>query len=144
MVAHAGLEVAISAVGDSALKFGDTGWWRAALAAFIGVAAVAITAAGIGLFNRVGTTVSPFTPEESSVLVTGGIYRYTRNPMYVGMVGILIAVAVGLGDAVPLLVGPALYVMIITKLQILPEERMLRDIFGEEYVAYCKQTRRWI
>ena len=118
--------------------------WRTVLAVLIGLASFAIEGAGIGLFKRFGTTVSPLTPEESSVLVTSGIYRFTRNPMYVGMVGILIAVAVALGDAVPLLVGPTLYVLIVTRLQIIPEELMLKDIFGDEYVAYCRQTRRWI
>ena len=147
MLMHIGLEVAISVpVDDHVLKFtdSDTRSWRTVLAVLIGLASFAIMGAGISLFKRFGTTVSPLTPEESSVLVTSGIYRFTRNPMYVGMVGILIAVAVALGDAVPLLVGPTLYVLIVTRLQIIPEELMLKDIFGDEYVAYCRQTRRWI
>jgi protein-S-isoprenylcysteine O-methyltransferase Ste14 len=94
-----------------------------------------------GLFTRAGTGVIPF--RNVSALVTEGIFRYTRNPMYLGMVAVLLGCAITLGASVALFIPP-LFAVIIEMRFIRPEEALLRDIFPEQYPAYCRRVRRWI
>jgi protein-S-isoprenylcysteine O-methyltransferase Ste14 len=94
-----------------------------------------------GRFSRAGTGVIPF--RNVSALVTDGIYRYTRNPMYLGMAAILLGTAITVGASIALLVAP-LFAAIIEWRFIRPEEAMLRGLFPEEYPAYCARVRRWI
>jgi protein-S-isoprenylcysteine O-methyltransferase Ste14 len=94
-----------------------------------------------GLFSRAGTGVIPF--RNVSALVTGGVYRYTRNPMYLGMVAVLLGCAITVGASVALLVPP-LFAVIVEMRFIRPEEEMLRGIFPEHYPAYCQRVRRWM
>ncbi len=101
-----------------------------ALAAFLG-------------FMRLRTTINPLKPERASVLVTDGIYRYTRNPMYLSLLLLLLGYAIDLWYW-PALLGPTAYVVYITRFQILPEERVLEDKFGADYLAYKQRVRRWI
>lgn len=93
------------------------------------------------LFHSRGTTIRPF--ETSSALIVDGPYRVTRNPMYLGMVLILAGAAVLMGTVTPLAVIP-LFVVIITYLFLVEEERMLADRFGEAYADYRGKVRRWI
>ena len=92
-------------------------------------------------FRRAATTVIPF--EESSSLVVTGLYRYTRNPMYVGMVLILFGVATLTGSLSPF-VGPLLFVPLLNSRVIRHEEVMLESQFGQDYIDYKAQVRRWI
>ena len=94
-----------------------------------------------GLFVRAGTEVIPF--REVSALVTTGIYRVTRNPMYLGMAAVLLGCALTVGVVSALLV-PLAFVAIIELRFIRPEEQMLRQLFPEEYPAYCQRVRRWL
>lgn len=94
-------------------------------------------------FSRAKTTASPTKPDTASALVTDGIYRVTRNPMYSALVFVLLAVASGLANGVAFLVVPA-FILYLSRFQIAPEERALAHIFGAEYDAYKKQTRRWL
>jgi protein-S-isoprenylcysteine O-methyltransferase Ste14 len=94
-----------------------------------------------GLFVRAGTNVIPF--REVSSLVTSGVYRYTRNPMYLGMALVLLGCAVTVGVASALLI-PVLFMVIIELRFIRPEERMLQGLFPQDYPAYCTRVRRWI
>jgi len=98
---------------------------------------------GLIAFVRRHTTVNPLRPANTSALVTNGIYRITRNPMYVGLVMFLTAWAVYLGAAWPLL-GPVVFVLYITRFQIRPEERVLTTLFGEAYTDYTRRVRRWL
>ena len=98
---------------------------------------------GLAAFHRAGTTTHPMWPDRASVLVTDGIYRYTRNPMYLGMTLLLLAWAVYLANAAAFL-GTVLFVAYITRFQIIPEERALIRIFKEEYEAYRRSVRRWM
>ncbi|MEO7013132.1 MAG: isoprenylcysteine carboxylmethyltransferase family protein [Dokdonella sp.] len=104
---------------------------------------IAFDVLGILAFRDSRTTISPLRPERSSSLVTGGVYRITRNPMYVGMVFFLLAWSVFLSTLLPL-AGIVVFVLYITRFQIQPEERALERIFGEQYSAYCARVRRWI
>ena len=99
--------------------------------------------AGIAAFRRAGTTVNPLQPENSTALVVGGIYRYTRNPMYLGMVLVLLGCAVTVGASTALLVPP-LFMIIIEYRFIRPEEAMLHERFPEAYAAYCARVRHWL
>ena len=94
-----------------------------------------------GLFVRAGTGVIPF--RNVSSLVTGGIYRYTRNPMYLGMVAVLLGCALTVGAASALVV-PLVFAVIVEFRFIRPEEQMLLGLFPDDYPAYCKRVRRWL
>ena len=94
-----------------------------------------------GLFVRAGTDVIPF--RNVSSLVTTGIYRFTRNPMYLGMVAVLLGCALTVG-VVPALLVPVVFAVIVEARFIRPEEQMLRELFPQEYPAYCQRVRRWV
>lgn len=114
------------------------------LAALImGVSGLLIGVMGILDFRRHHTTISPHTIDKASALVTGGIYRFTRNPMYLGLLLILIAAVFLSKDILALLTIPG-FIVTLNRLQILPEERALRAKFGGAFDAYCDRTRRWI
>lgn len=116
---------------------------RHVVAAALFAVALAFDLAGLLAFRASKTTINPLVPERASKLVTGGVYRITRNPMYVGLCFILLAWAVYLAAGLPFL-GPLVYVLYITRFQILPEERVLRRLFGEPYVQYTSRVRRWL
>jgi protein-S-isoprenylcysteine O-methyltransferase Ste14 len=94
-----------------------------------------------GLFKRAETGLIPF--RNVSALVTEGIYRYTRNPMYLGMVALLLGCAITVGASVALVIPPV-FAIIIELRFIRPEEAMLRDMFPEDFPAYCNRVRRWL
>jgi protein-S-isoprenylcysteine O-methyltransferase Ste14 len=98
---------------------------------------------GVVAFGRAKTTVDPLHPDRASQLVVAGIYRRSRNPMYLGMLVLLGAWSVFLGQPLALLVMP-LWVGYIARFQIEPEEAALRRLFGASYAAYCSKVRRWI
>jgi protein-S-isoprenylcysteine O-methyltransferase Ste14 len=99
--------------------------------------------AGMIAFRRAKTTVNPVKASLASSLVTRGVYRYTRNPMYVGLSLTLLAWAVLLANPFAVL-WVVVYVLYITRFQIIPEERVLTSLFGQEYEAYKVRVRRWI
>ena len=94
-----------------------------------------------GLFVRAGTEVIPFRPVSS--LVTGGVYRLSRNPMYLGMALVLLGCALTVGALSALAIPPVFVVMVQVRF-IHHEERMLQGLFPEEYPAYCARVRRWL
>ena len=102
-----------------------------------------VEAAGVLSFRRARTTVSPFAPERTVNIVSSGIYRLSRNPMYLGMACILTGWAVWLWQ-VQAVLGVVLFVAWITRFQIIPEERILTQKFGTEYRQYRQQVRRWV
>lgn len=103
----------------------------------------AVALAGVHAVGRQRTTVNPLAPYRARVLVTDGIYRFTRNPMYLGMLLILAAWAVWLGNMLSGLILP-LSMWVLTLLQIWPEERILRQRFGPAYADYAARVRRWL
>ena len=140
-----------------ALLLGFGAWWlaplgpviawpealRQGLAGALLLAGVALDFSGLAAFVSRHTTVSPLSPRKSSALVTTGIYRFTRNPMYLGLAILLTAWAVWLAAMLPWL-APVLFVAYITRFQIRPEERVLTDLFGTPYADYSRRVRRWI
>ena len=99
--------------------------------------------AGVWSFRKAQTTVNPTRPDASSSVVTTGIYRVSRNPMYVGMLLVLIGWAFYLSNWLALL-GLPLFVRYMNRFQIIPEERILSSKFGGLYQAYCRKVRRWL
>ena len=102
-----------------------------------------IMALAMQRFRKAGTTVNPLDPSRASSLVSSGIFGRSRNPMYLGMLILLTAWAIWLGNAANIV---TLYVFysFMTRFQIKPEEEALTKLFGEEYEAYCKRVSRWI
>lgn len=113
------------------------------LAVSLLTAGLVIPLAGVLSFKRHGTTPDPRVPEQSSALVTSGIYRCSRNPMYLGFVLLLLAQAVFL-NSLWLLFLIALFVAYLQRFQILPEEQAMQQLFGDSYRLYCQKVRRWI
>ena len=97
----------------------------------------------VGLFWKEKTTISPLQPDNSISIVEDGMYQYSRNPMYLGMLIILLGVAILLGSLSPLFCLP-LFVIIITTQQIIPEEMTLTNKFGQVYLDYKHRVRRWL
>ncbi len=104
---------------------------------------LAITVAAIRRFRQARTTVNPMDPGKATQLVTDGVFRISRNPMYLGFVLLLIGWAIWLHGASPWVIPP-LFVFAITRVQIIPEERALERLFGAQYVAYRRSVARWI
>jgi protein-S-isoprenylcysteine O-methyltransferase Ste14 len=106
--------------------------------AALGVLIVLISA---GLFRFRKTTINPFG--EPAVMVQDGFYRFSRNPMYLGMLLVLTGVGLWLGNVLASLLAPA-FVVIMTRWYIVREEQLLENRFGEVYRAYCARVRRWV
>ena len=112
------------------------------LMVFLCVMAVIIMAISLFQFIRANTTVDPRTPSKVDSLVTEGLYKYSRNPMYLAMLLILLAWGLWLGNAFNTLLA-ALFVSYMNRFQIIPEEEALLQRFGSEYRQYLSKVRRW-
>ena len=112
-------------------------------AAIIGLAGLSLSMAGIITFKRAQTTSDPRRPGSASTLVTSGIYRFTRNPMYLGILLVLIAWAIFLGNGLSLLFAFA-FALYIHRYQVQPEERFLQEKFGADFARYKAKVRAWI
>ena len=94
-------------------------------------------------FIKSKTTVNPIKFEEVNKLVTSGIFKYSRNPMYLGMLMIVLSTSIFYLNIYSILT-PLLFILWINKFQIKREEEFLIEKFGDEYLSYMKKTRRWI
>ena len=115
---------------------------RQGLTALLVVLGIGFDGAGLLAFRKARTTINPLKPAKASAMVTGGVYRFTRNPMYVGMLLLLTAWAVHL-SALSAFAGLPLFVLYIGRFQIAPEERAMEDLFGDDYRHYAQRVRRW-
>jgi protein-S-isoprenylcysteine O-methyltransferase Ste14 len=113
------------------------------LAGGFALVAALFTVMGILAFRRARTTIDPIHIERASTLVTRGIYRLSRNPMYVALVLLLCAWTAFLASPWAVL-GPLACAAFINRFQIRPEEAALLERFGEDYAVYCRRVRRWI
>lgn len=93
-------------------------------------------------FFRTKTTVDPSKPSKASQLVTKGLYKFSRNPMYLAMLLMLLAWGLKLGNAFNVLLAAG-FVFYMNRFQIIPEEVILENKFGKEYQGYVSRTRRW-
>ena len=116
--------------------------WRSTFAFIFYAIGSAIVLAGVLTFRRMKTTVNPLTPEATTTMVTSGIYRFTRNPMYLGFLLILVGWAIDLSHLLAFAFLP-LFVWYMNRFQILPEERALNTKFSEAFTRYKRSVRRW-
>ena len=116
---------------------------RKPLALSLVVAGVIIIVVGVASFSRAKTTINPMKPESSSSLVLSGIYRFSRNPMYLGFFLALAGWAVFLSNGLAFVFLPA-FIFYMNRFQIEPEEKALARKFGQEFVAYKSRVRRWL
>ena len=116
---------------------------RTGLMLALGVVALVFGFGGIITFRVARTTINPVQIDRASRVVTGGIYRLSRNPMYVGLTALLAVWAVFL--SVPVAgIGPIVFALFMHRFQILPEERVMAAKFGREYLDYKQRVRRWV
>ena len=125
---------------------------RVGQVSFSGQLAVAVTLGLVGILfmllaaqamHQARTTLLPFDPSLARVLVTRGVFRYSRNPIYLGDALLLLAWAIWLGNGLALLMWP-LFIGYMTLVQIRAEERALQHKFGADFTQYCQQVRRWL
>lgn len=116
---------------------------RIDIALVFGISGALVIFTGVWQFKRSATTVNPHKPQNSSKLVSSGIYKWTRNPMYLGMSLLLLGWGVYLANA--LSIGLVwIFIAFLTRFQIIPEEKYLEQLFPDEFEPYCERTRRWI
>ena len=116
---------------------------RASVAASLALIGQGISIAGIVSFRRARTTINPLKPGATSALVRSGVFRFTRNPMYLGLLLTLVGWAVWLWSLAALLLLPV-FVLYIDRFQIGPEERALAKLFGAEFAGYRTSVRKWL
>lgn len=139
LIAGAGMFV----YARAALLSGDDSVLRTTVAVGLSQVSALIALLAMASFWRRGTTINPFQPARASTLVTHGVFRFSRNPMYLSLLILLVAYALRLG-AWAGWAGPLGFWCYVTRYQIVPEERALEDRFGEDYRAYKRRTRRWL
>jgi protein-S-isoprenylcysteine O-methyltransferase Ste14 len=116
---------------------------QVALSVVVVIAGVLISISGIATFLRAKTTINPMSPAAASALVTSGIYKLTRNPMYLGLAVILTGWMLWLANVLPF-AFIAGFVFYLNRFQIAPEERTLEALFGREFSEYRAKVRRWL
>ncbi len=126
------------------MPFGDFDFfWRSYLMyALLGIA-LALGVVALVQFFRTKTTIDPTKPSKASKLVSDGIYRFSRNPMYLGLLIMLLVFGLWLGNAFNILVVAG-FVAYMNKFQIIPEEDILTEMFGEQYLQFRTRVRRWL
>ena len=117
--------------------------WRHGFAVTISGVGIPFLLAGVYAFRKAKTTFNPTTPSAASSVVTSGVYRVSRNPMYVGFLLALTGWAIFLSHPLPFLLLPV-FVAYMNRFQISPEERALSAKFGDEYDTYKQGVRRWL
>ncbi|MEO8739897.1 MAG: isoprenylcysteine carboxylmethyltransferase family protein [Casimicrobiaceae bacterium] len=135
--------VAMWGISSATSRFEISAVLRNTAVIVIAIVAFGFAVSGIFAIRRARTTISPIKPEAASSLVTSGVYRFTRNPMYLGLSIVLLAWAIFLSSAWTLL-GPIAFVLYISRFQIAPEERALSKLFGSAFADYQSKVRRWL
>lgn len=106
-------------------------------------ASAVLVLAAVSALWRARTTINPLDPTKTTALVTRGIFRLSRNPMYLSLLLLLVAYAIRL-DSLTVWLGPMTFFAYVTRFQIVPEERVLSAKFGPAFLQYKSRTRRWI
>ncbi len=117
--------------------------WNIPVALSIAALGGVVALWGVYSFKQAHTTVDPRDPSKAASVVSSGIYQYTRNPMYVGLLLCLLSWACYLSHA-GTLIGPVIFVLYMNRFQIIPEERALTALFGKTFSDYCCAVRRWV
>lgn len=117
--------------------------WHVFIILFLILGATLFCTLGVMSFKKAETTVNPLNPENASTLVISGIYKISRNPMYVGFALFLLAWASYL-TAPFSLIGVLGFIFYMNRFQIVPEERALLELFGKDFEEYKAKVRRWL
>jgi protein-S-isoprenylcysteine O-methyltransferase Ste14 len=131
----------LATLGPPAPGASDPLWQSAGTAAMQLSGVIALAA--FYAFWRARTTINPMKPERASTLVTRGIYRFTRNPLYLSLVLLLVAYAIRLWS-LPAIGGPVVFIAYVRRFHITPEERALQAKFGDAFTEYTRRVRRWL
>lgn len=126
-----------------ALPRGSTSVGTSVVGAALALAGVALAVSGVRQIRSAGTTLDPTHPEEATQLVSGGVFGYSRNPIYLGDALLMTGYAIHRRD-LRALVPAALFVGVMDRLQIPAEEAAMRSVFGSGYDAYARRVRRWL
>ena len=110
---------------------------------FLLILGLVVFLSAVKSFRKQKTTVNPLEPKQASSLVTSGIFKFSRNPMYLGMLTILLSLSFKFNLIGGMTISLFFYIF-ITKFQIIPEEAAMNELFGNEFIDYSKKTRRWI
>ena len=120
------------------LNFSNNG-----ISLFLLILGLIIFISAVRSFREQKTTVNPLKPKQASSLVTSGIFRFSRNPMYLGMLIILLSISFKFNLLGGIIIS-LLFFIFITKFQIYPEEEAMNELFGDKFTQYSNTTRRWI
>jgi protein-S-isoprenylcysteine O-methyltransferase Ste14 len=118
--------------------------FKNAITVIVFLSGLLIAASGVVSFRRRETTVNPTRPSTASSLVANGVYRFSRNPMYLGLLLALVALGVYLTNPLIMLPVATAFIRYMNRYQIEPEEQALQQLFGEDFTAYKKTVRRWL
>ena len=110
---------------------------------FLLILGLVVFLSAVKSFRKQKTTVNPLEPKQASSLVTSGIFKFSRNPMYLGMLIILLSLSFKFNLIGGMTISLFFYIF-ITKFQIIPEEAAMNELFGNEFINYSNKTRRWI
>ena len=116
---------------------------RIPIAVVLAFAGVSFALWGMASFRKVDTTVNPLSPDQASSVVRSGPFQFTRNPMYLGMALVLLGFCAYLANPLSVM-AIVVFAAYITRFQIIPEERLLLEKFGEPFGQYMRSVRRWI
>ena len=116
---------------------------RTLIALIVSIPGSILAVASIASFIRAKTTVDPREPGKAALLVTTGVNRISRNPMYLSLLFVLLACGISIANVAAFFIIP-FFMVYLNRFQIIPEERALASLFGSEYEAYCKRVRRWL
>lgn len=120
------------------LNFSNNG-----ISLFLLIFGLIIFISAVRSFRKQKTTVNPLKPKQASSLVTSGIFRFSRNPMYLGMLIILLSISFKFNLLGGIIISLSFFIF-ITKFQIYPEEEAMNELFGDKFTQYSNTTRRWI
>ena len=135
--------IAIFSIDHYLLTFSYIGPFHKEIATLVFAISVVLILLAVISFKRSQTTVNPTTPQDTSQIVESGIYRYSRNPMYLAMTLSLLALCIFVENYLSFAILP-IFIGYLTRFQIIPEEQMLTRHFGEQYSQYCDRVRRWL
>ena len=110
---------------------------------FMIITGLIIILSAIILFKKYQTTITPLNPSNATKLITNGIYKFSRNPMYLGLLLVLLGISIILNPTGGFILIP-LFILYLNLFQIIPEENAMVDLFKDEFLEYKKNVRRWI
>ena len=110
---------------------------------FMIIIGLIIILSAIILFKKYQTTITPLNPSNATKLITDGIYKFSRNPMYLGLLLVLLGISIILNPVGGLSLIP-LFILYLNLFQIIPEENAMVDLFKDEFSEYQKNVRKWI